>query len=317
MAVTRISDILTPDAWNGYGINRTRELSALWESGIVTAVPGINLPNGGGTVNIPHFNALTGDAETLSDSVPLTPASIGSGKQVAVVVGRGRAWGVNDLAGVLAGADPARALMDQLAKYWAGQMQADVLATLKGVFGAATMSGNVLDISAAGTVVGRTPSSNSFIDATQLLGDAKGSLKAIAMHSATEAFLAKANLIVYERPSDGSDRVAYYQGKRVIVDDGLPVAAGTYTTYLFGAGVIGAAEETIGPKDLETDRAILAGDTLMTMRRRFILHVQGTKWVGPAAGAFPTRAELAAGAAWQRVFDPKAIPVVAFSHKLA
>lgn len=317
MAVTKISDILTPDAWNDYGINRTRELSALWASGIVANVQGITLPTGGGTVNMPHFNALSGDAENLSDSTPLTPGNIGTGKQVAVVVARGRAWGVNDLATVLAGADPARAIMDQLAAYWAGQMQTEVLSTLSGVFAAASMSGLVHDISAGASADVRTPLADAFIDATQKLGDAKGSLSAIAMHSATEAFLAKKDLIVYDKPSGSSDRIALYQNKRVIVDDTMPVASGTYTTYLFGSNVIGSAEQPLGASDLETDRDILAADTIMTMRRRFILHVLGTKWVGTAAGAFPSRTELATGASWSRVFDVKAIPVVAFKHKLA
>ena len=137
------------------------------------------------------------------------------------------------------------------------------------------------------------------------------------MHSATETYLAKQNLIVYEKPSEGSDRVAYYMGKRVIVDDGLPVSTGTYTSYIFGAGVVGYAEATVGDADLETDRDILAGEDVMAMRRRFILHPVGCKWKGSAAGAFPTRAELATGTNWERVFDVKAIPMIAFKHKLA
>lgn len=53
------------------------------------------------------------------------------------------------------------------------------------------------------------------------------------MHSATEAYLKKQNLIDTVQPSND---VAFgtYQGKRVIVDDGCPVSDGTYTTYLFG-----------------------------------------------------------------------------------
>lgn len=313
----KIADILTPDVWNAYGANRTTELSAFWQAGVVSAVPGVAVPNGGAVIDMPHFNDLTGDLENLDDATSLTPGKITAGQQKAVVIGRGRAWGVNDLAGVFAGADPARAIMDRIAAYWARQMQSELLSTLTGVFGAASMSGLVSDISGGASEAVRTFNANTFIDATQLLGDAKGNVSAIAMHSATEAYLAKAQLITYETTAGKSDRVPFYMGKRVIVDDGLPVATGTYTSYIFGSGVVGYSEATVGAADLETDRDILAGEDVMAMRRRFLLHPVGMKWIGSAAGAFPTRTELATGTNWERVFDAKAIPMIAFKHKLA
>mgnify|MGYP000281957117 CR=1 FL=1 len=57
------------------------------------------------------------------------------------------------------------------------------------------------------------------------------------MHSATKAFLKKSNLIDTERDSTDVE-FDTYQGRRVIVDDGCPVADGVYTTYLFGQGAI-------------------------------------------------------------------------------
>ncbi|MDO8940899.1 MAG: major capsid protein [Methylicorpusculum sp.] len=317
MAKTLISDILKPENWNKYGINRTAELSALFQSGIVATVPDIILPNGGGTVNLPYFNDLTGDAENLSDSAALTVGNITSSKDVAAVIGRGRAFSVNDLAAVFSGADPAMAIIDLLAAYWARQMQKELIGTLGGAFAAASMSGNVLDVSAGGTEVLRAINENTFIDATQLLGDAKDGISAVAMHSATEAYLAKKQMIVYETTADKNVRIPTYLGKRVIVDDGLPVTTGTYTTYIFAPGAVGFAEATIGEDDLETDRDILAGDTVMTMRRRFMLHPRGIKWKGTPAAAFPSRAELAIGTNWERVFENKQIRIVQFKHKNA
>lgn len=317
MAKTLISDILKPDVWNEYGVNRTAELSALFQSGIVGAVLGIALPSGGGTVNLPYFNDLTGTVENLSDTVALTVGNITSAKDVAAVIGRGRAFSVNDLAGVFSGADPARAIMDLLAMYWARQMQGELIGLLGGAFAAASMSGNVSDISAGVSEVTRAFNQTTFIDATQLLGDAKDGVTAIAMHSATEAYLAKQQMIVYETTADKGVRIGRYLGKRIIVDDSLPVATGTYTSYIFGEGAIGFAEDTIGDADLETDRDILMGDTVMTMRRRFMLHPRGIKWQGVPAGAFPSRTELALGTNWLRVFENKQIRMVQFKHKLA
>lgn len=317
MPATRIADILVPAVWNEYGALRTSELSAFVSSGIAAPVPGISLPNGGGTINMPFFSDLTGDAENLDDATPLTAGNIGTTKDVSVIIGRGRAWGANDLAGVLAGADPARAIMDLLAAYWARQSQKELIAILGGVFAAASMSGNVSDISAGGTEAVRAFNANTFIDAAQLLGDAKDAIQAIAIHSATEAYLAKAQLITYETTAGKSDRVPTYMGKRVIVDDALPVTTGTYTSYLFGPGAVGTAEAPIGPSELEVDRDILAADTIMAMRRRFLMHPRGVKWIGTAAGDFPTRVELAVGTNWSRVYENKQIRMLAFKHKLA
>jgi len=317
MAKTLVSDILTPANWAEYGVNRTAELSALWQSGIVASVPDITLPSGGGTVNMPFFNDLSGDMELLSDSSPLTVGNITATADVAAVIGRGRAFSVNDLAAALSGADPAMAILDLVAGYWARQQQKELVQILTGAFAAASMSGNVSDVSGAGTEDTRTINDSTFIDATQKLGDAKDQVTAIVMHSAAEAYLAKKKALSYELDPTTSERITLYMNKRVIVDDGVPVAAGNYTTYIFGPGAVGYAEDTIGDEDIETDRDILAGDTVATFRRRFILHPRGVKWQGTPAGKFPSRAELAVGTNWLRVYENKQIRMVKFVHKVA
>jgi hypothetical protein len=317
MAKTLISDILKPDVWAEYGVVRTKELSAFMQSGIVSALPGgVSLPNGGGTVNVPFFNDLTGDADNLSDSTPLTVNNITAGKQVAVVIGKGKAWSVNDLAGVLAGADPFKAVMDLIAGFWARNQQRELIATLNGYFAAASMAGNVSDISGGAGALA-VISASTTIDAAYKLGDAADQIAAFAMHSATVAKLAKDNVIIYDKPADNTIGVPYYLGKRVIVDDGLPVSGGVYTSYLFAPGTVGYEEGMIGADDIETDRDILAGDSVAAMRRRFILHPAGAKWVGTAAGAFPTRTELQVGTNWQGVYPAKNVGIVQFKHKLA
>lgn len=316
MPVTKIADILTPEVWNKYGLQRITELNAFWRSGIITNMQGIALPNGGGTINLPFFQGFRGRSENLSDSAPLTPRNIGTGKQVAPVIGRGNAWGTNDLAGVFAGDDPLQAIISVLADYWSQDRQLELIGLLGGVFSSASMAGNVHDISA---LVGGAAviSGDAMIDAAQKLGDAKGKLRGVAMHSATEAKLAKLNQIDYIVPSNGSDRVPTYHGRTVIVDDGLPVSGDTYTTYFFGPAAIGYSEGTIGNGPMEQDRDILAGEDIIAMRTRFLMHVGGTKWVGTVAEDFPSTTELADGDSWERVFENKNIPIVQFKHKLA
>ena len=317
MAKTLIADILKPDNWSEYALNPTAEQTAFLTSGILSNLTGLTLPIGGGTINMPFFNDLSGDLENLSDTAALTVGNISATKDVAVVLGRGRAFSVNDLAALLSGADPVRAIMEMIDRYEQRQLQKELIGLLDGAFSAASMAGNVLDISAGATEILRAINQGTFIDATQLLGDMKDGLTAIVMHSAVEAYLAKQQMIIYETTADKGNRIPTYMGKRVIVDDTLPVVTGTYTTYLFGEGAVGFEKDTIGANDLETDRDILAGDTVATFRRRFILHPRGIRWQGVAVSAFPSRAELAVGTNWIRAYENKQIRMVQFKHKIA
>lgn len=316
--MTKIADVIVPEVFAPYVTLETVRQNALFQSGIVEAVPGLSFAGkGGNTVNMPFWQDLTGDDEVLSDTSPLTPDKITADQDVAVCHYRGRAWTMNDLAKALSGDDPMRAIGDLVVDYWAGRMQTLLIAALNGVFSAASMSGLLHDISGlAGDLA--VISANTTIDAAQKLGDVKAKLTAIVMHSAVEARLAKDDLIDYVQPSDGSDRVAYYLGKQVLVDDDLPAAAGVYTSYLFGPGAFGYAEGNLDADvAVETDRDSLQGDDYLINRRSFVLHPRGVKWIGAAAGVSPTNAELATDTNWERVYDVKQLRVVAFKHKIA
>jgi len=317
---TKVSDVIVPEIFNPYVVNRTMELSALIQSGIVQNDPEFDrlASASAKTVNMPYWNDLTGDDEVLSDSTALTPGKITAGQDQAVILRRGRAWGTNDLAGALAGDDPARAIGDLVAGYWARMMQKALISILTGVFASASMSGNVHDISGeAGDDA--IISASSFIDATQKLGDAKSQLSGILMHSATEAVLAKADLIQYIQPSNGSDRIPIYMGKRVIVDDSCPVSSGVYTTYIFGNNAVALGNgNPVRFVPTEVDRDSLLGEDYLINRRTYILHPRGVAFTSASvAGISPTNNELANGANWNRVYENKKIRIVKFVHKIA
>jgi len=185
---TKIADVIVPEVFNPYVIQRTMELSALVQSGIVQNLPEFDVLASAAarTVNMPFWQDLTGDDELLDDQNPLTPGKIEAAQDEAVILRRGRAWGANDLAANLAGDDPMRAIAELVAAYWARRMQAILVAKLAGVFSAATMAVNVHDITAAAPA-SDCISGNTFVDAAQQLGDAKEQLTGVLMHSATEA----------------------------------------------------------------------------------------------------------------------------------
>ncbi|AMA72923.1 major capsid protein [Aneurinibacillus thermoaerophilus] len=317
---TRIADVIIPEVFNPYVVNRTTQLSALYQSGIVATSPEFDslASQATQTIHLPFWNDLDGVSEVLSDTNPLVPGKITSGQDEAVIFRRGRAWASNDLAGALAGSDPAKAIGDLVASYWSREMQRITMLMLKGVFSSPSMENNVHDISAqtgdAANFTGTT-----FIDAVQKLGDAKEKLTAIVMHSATEASLAKQNLIQNVQPADGSPSVKTYMGKRVIVDDACPVENGIYTSYIFGEGAIALGNGSpVRFVPTETDRDSLVGDDYLINRKTFILHIRGVAFTkNTMAGSSPSDSEIALAANWNRVYDPKKIRVVQFKHKLA
>ena len=321
MAATKIADIIVPDVFNPYVVERTAALSAFFQSGVVETVPSLDIlgQRGGAMIAMPFFQDLTGDDEILSDGADLTVNKISVAQDGAALHTRGKAWGVNDLARAISGEDAMAAIADLVAGYWARRWQAVLIATLNGAMAATNMTDNVHDISAlsggAEVIDGA-----SFIDAAQKLGDAKGRLTAVAMHSATEAKLAKDELIEYEQPSEGALRVPYFLNTRVIVDDSMPVESGdTYVTYLFGRGAVGYGEAG-APVPTEIDRDSLAGEDILISRRHFVLHPRGIRWnpeAGVPAATTPSNTELAGSLNWTRVYEPKNIRIVQFKHKLA
>lgn len=314
---TRINDVVVPKIFVPYMLERTRQLSAFFASGIITdggADLGQNLTKGGNTVNMPFWQDIKNPSEELSDNGSLTVNKITASRDVAVVHFRGAAWGANELSYQLAGSDPMRAIADLVAEWWNRDLQRLLIATLDGAFAAANMSGSIHDISEA-TGEAAFINGKTFLRASQCLGDAKGQIAAVAMHSATQTYLGQRDLIQTMRDSEGRYLFDTFMGKRIIIDDGMPVDDDVYTTYLFGSGALGFSEGGV-LVPLETDRDILSGNDYLATRRAFVMHPRGIKWKGSAAGETPTIDELKTGSNWERVFEQKAIGMVKFVHKI-
>ena len=283
MPKTQIADVIVPEVFNPYVVQRTAELSALYQSGIISTSAELNrLASGGGRlINMPFWDDLDG----------------------------------NDLAKALSGDDPMQQIGNLVASYWARRWQALLISMLTGVFASPTTADNLHDISNAANG-GDVITANTTIDALQRLGDAKDKLTAFAMHSAVVAKLAKDDLITFVKPSSGAPEIPTFLGKRVITDDGCPVNAGVYDTYIFGSGAIGWGEGA-APVPTETDRDSLAGDDILINRRHFVLHPRGVRWNDTViAGSSPTNVEVANANNWTRVYDPKNVRIVLFRHTI-
>lgn len=331
---TTLQDVIVPELFNPYVVKRSMELSALVNSGIVANNEEFDklASQAAPTVNMPFFEDLTGESEQVIEGQDLESSKITSNKDVAAIIRRAKMWSSTDLSAALAGTDPMKAIGDLVAVFWARDMQKELVAVLNGIFGTipagtgdgaapaqTRLSSNLLDIS---TKSGNAAnwSGTTFIDAEQLLGDAKAQLTAVCMHSATEAHLKKQNLIDTVQPSND---VAFgtYQGKRVIVDDGCPADKGVYTTYLFGAGAVALGNgnpEGFVPTETDRDKKKGSGVNYLINRRTSILHPRGIAFTNQnvAKTEGPSRAELRDAANWKPVYEPKQIRIVAFKHKL-
>jgi hypothetical protein len=309
---TKIADIIVPEVFNPYFLNRTMEMAKFYMGGIVSNDASLNqlASSGGVLLNMPFFNDLTGADENLSDSGALTPGKITSGQDVAALHMRGRAWGVNDLAKALSvdRADPMAAIGDLVAQYWARRYQAVGLASLKGVFAdnVANDSGDM--VAGAGNTAF---DADLFIDGQATFGDAIGGLSGICFHPVVYHNLKKIDNISFEKESLGSLEVETYRGLRVIVDRGMPVDTGVYTTYLFGNGALGMGQGQ-APVPTETDRDSLAGEDYLITRTHFLMHPRGIKFTNDTnAGPTPTNANLELAANWDRVYEREQVRIAA------
>ncbi len=332
MAITKIADVIVPELFNKYTVNRTMELSALYQSGVITNSPEFDrlASEAARTHNMPFFEDLQGESEATLEDVKMTPKKITSNKDVSTTILRQNMWSATNLSAALAGSDPMAAIGNLVAGYWARDMQKELIALLAGVFGTIPAEGggtaetrmgdHILDLSSGKSEAAKIISASAFIDACQLLGDAQSQLTCVAMHSATKSYLKKQNLIETQRDSTDVE-FDTYQGRRVVIDDGCPVANSIYTTYLFGNGAVaygnGSPEGHVAT-EVDRDKQTGGGIDYLINRRAFILHPRGIAYTGVVREHVetPLRSELADPKNWKPVYEPKQLRIVVIKHKL-
>ncbi|GEO80444.1 major capsid protein [Pararhodospirillum oryzae] len=327
---TRLEDVVVPEVFQPYLLQRTLELDAFVQSGVVLRDPQFDaLASGAGSLfSLPYFNDLDGESTVGSDDPDslATPARLSAGRDVAVKHIRNRAWSSMDLTAALLATDPLRAIADLIAPFWVRDRQRLLIASLTGILAAnrANNGGDMVhDLAtddAGAITAAEMISDEAILVAAQTLGDMKSRLSAIALHSAVHTRLQRLGaLLPVHDPQSGDLRYQTYLGYRIIVDDSLPVETGThrqtYTTFLFAEGAVAYGEGQ--PRlPVETERVPAAGDgegmEILHSRRHFLLHPRGIRWLGThMARPAPSNAELANPENWQRVYDRKAIRLAA------
>lgn len=324
MAQTVISDIIVPSVFAPYVQLLTSQRSAFVRSGVMVMDARVDemLVGGGRTFDMPFFNDLADtESNVSSDTGTATPQNITTGREVAIRHNRNQVWGAFDLAGTLAGADPLEAIASRVADYWVRQQQNMVIRSVRGLIAdniANDSSDLVNNISAgSGTVTDANRfSAEAFIDTVQTMGDRGEELVAVACHSVIYRRMQKLDLIDFVKDSENRD-IPTYQGRRVIVDDGMPrIANGSnfdFSTYLFARGALVAGVGT--PKvPVEVERVPASGNgggsENLHSRVEWLIHPVGFAWLsGSMAGQSPTFAELILAANWDRRVERKLVGI--------
>mgnify|MGYP001161907147 FL=1 len=321
---TRLVDVIQPEIFTPYTIRKTMELSELVQSGIIDNNKEFDeLASGPNKlVNMPFWNDLANDeSQVMKDEGDMSVGKITTSDDIARKHARVNAWGANGLSALLSGDDPMDAIAQLVSAYWARDMQRTLLATLSGVFKSNSMAEKVYDITDRDGEAG-TINMNTFLDATQLMGDAKESLTGVMMHSAVETELRKQNLIEYIPQSEQGNPIPYFNQKRVIVDDSMPydTSSEEAEVYIFGNGAIAlgnGSHPRIIPTEVSRNALAFSGEEALVNRKIFLLHPRGVKWYeGGVANEFPTNAEINVGTRWTRVYEPKAVRIVKFRFNL-
>lgn len=256
-----------------------------------------------------------GDAVNYDGQTDIDATSTKTFEQGVIVVGRAKAWVERDFSyDVTGGVDFMQNISNQVAGYKNGLDQKTLLATLKGIF-AMTGTKNVEftekhthDVTAEGDGKMTATSLNSAIN--RACGANKKKFSLVIMHSDVATNLENMNLLEYLKQTDANGvqrdlALATWNGRLVIIDDGMPFDAetGTYTTYVLGNGAI--AFEDVGakvPYEMGRDPKTNGGQDYLYMRQRKVFAPFGISYEKKSqATNSPTDAELENGANWSLV----------------
>lgn len=329
MALTQISDVVVPRIFTPYVQQLTEEKTRLIQAGVMVRDAAIDqlLAGGGLTFDVPSWKDLANDTENVSSdeaagSNDSTPKKTGTAQEVAVRLSRNQSWSSADLTADLAGADPMQSIASRVSTYWARRLQAAFVATMTGIFAdnAAAPSASehvqndmTVDISGSAYSEGVTTfSAEAFIDAAVTMGDSMEDLVALMVHSVVFARMQKNNLIDFIPDSQGVVNIPTFLGRRVIIDDTMPVSSGVYQSWLFGNGAVrlGVGSPRVPTEvDRKPEAGAGGGQEILYSRQMWAIHPVGNKYAGTAASGGPsnlaTSNNLAHAASWQRVFPER------------
>lgn len=321
---TSISDLWVPPVWVK-GLNeQVRVTPSLINSGLCVRNAQMDaFATGAGTVvTLPYFRDITDQADGIQvENTAPTKQTIGSGKQYATILNRETANDATALAAQVSGEKPVDEILAQLAVRRTKQRQTTLLNILRGLFHnasapAAATGALYQNRSDYFLEAGASPAAAQLIDSTKVitsiakLGDLRDVVQGgvIVMHPNIEAALLVADATSFKELSISPGlSLRTYKGLRVYTSQ-LLVRAGTtsglvFDTYIAAPGTVAWGEKAQAGDSIDVASLSFFEDRDKNVaniydRTRFLMHVNGTKWVGTPAGQSATNAELAVNTNW-------------------
>lgn len=330
MANVTLSDIIDVTVFQDLPAVNSPEKTAFYESGIITRSGLLDslARSAGKRAELPFWNDIDPtSAPNISSSSAADIAAavkITQGEQISHKLMLNKGYSAADLASELAmGPLAMEQMRSRSDRYWMRQWQRYLIAGTNGVLAdnVANDGGDMVIDVAAESVAAQTSatrfSRSNFTAAAFTLGDAFENVGAIGVHSAVYKQMVDQDDIDFIPDSLGRMTIPTYMGKRVIVDDGMTVTAGTtdgfkYTTVLFGSGAIGFGEGSpLVPVEVQREANQGNGGGIETLwtRKTYIIHPFGFAFSGTPAGDSPSLTEYAAAGTWNRVVERKNVPL--------
>ena len=278
---------------------------------------------------IPYFGRISGATSQNNDGATnIQSNSTTTFEQGFVVASRMDSWTERSFSkNITAGVDFMDNVAAQIADYKMEVKQGIMLAILKGVFSMNTdagtvaanaakdfMDNHVFDITAEGEGLVGAATLNTAMQ--KACGDNKAIFKLAIMHSVVATNLENTKLLKYltYTDADGITRdlaLASWNGRLVLIDDGMPVEGDGYVTYVLGEGSV--IVDDIGdavPYEMSRDPKTNGGQDTLYVRDRYICGVDGISFEKPSSiTASASNADLETGANWNIINDGEtAIP---------
>lgn len=315
-AVLRLSDVITPEIYERYLIEKSIYKNIFVKSGIMVTDPRFNnlVAGGGETFNLPFWQDLSGSPSPIQSNSDIEVKKTTTAKQVARRFMFARGWSAEEIASAMSGEDAMGAIESMVDGYWNRFYNSFLFSCIKGTIAdnIDNDSGDLVeDITTPGTPGSANKiNSDSVIDALLKQGDKLDELAGIAVHSTVYGQMLKNDLIDTIPDSQEGKEIKKFMGLNVIVDDGLVAdtdgANSEYWNILFRPNSIAYGESGNGITPVETARDAAASEDQLFTRRQYTIHPRGFKWVeNSVASDNPTQSEVEEAGNWDRVFEKK------------
>lgn len=334
MAATVLTDIdFNSSTWKDVVAGEfTQRLGFLTGGALVEAPDNMIGGNDKGyTTTFTAWDTLTGDADTITGSYTTTVNSFGTWKDICVWTEKEKAWGQEQIVNVVTGNDGMNEVARQIAEYVAGQVHAQAMSVLSGVF-----SVELGTTHSTGTdYTGSTIDGAGVLAAKLKLGDNQDMLKIALMNSkvhndavANGTITSQIQGVSNEMFRSGNLGSLY--GMIPVQTDKLTATSSVYPSYFCAPGAMvyklrprSASSQTNGNLtqisvngfniELERHRVALTngGQDVLIVRWSSTAHVLGVQYDGSGTATNPTNAQLATAANWTKVApDDKLIRIV-------